>query len=189
MARSSPRIGMAFPNAPKSRVRRKPRVRSEWMTFRAATIEECAVTTLDRRGSNWLTPLSLRDFPLRYPGDVHAAGRGIHRGVPTLVGDRGSETAPPSGSARRQLRRLFAACTPRASNPRLRRGPRAPLGRHGLPSCEARTRRIPEHRGCRVAAEAERPCPHHLVVGADRRSLRLRGGTNITSCKEVPQGR
>src|SRR5919112_1142568 len=40
-----------------------------------------------------------------------------------------------------------------------------------------------------VAAEAERPCPHHLVVGADRRSLRLRGGTNITSCKEVLQWR
>jgi hypothetical protein len=29
------------------------------MTFRTATIEECAVTTLDRRGSNWLTPLLL----------------------------------------------------------------------------------------------------------------------------------
>src|SRR5215213_10791399 len=144
MAKSSPRIGMAFPNAPKSRVRRKPRDRSEWMTFRAPTIEECAVTTLDRRGSNWLTPLSFRDFPLRYPGDVHAVARGMHRSVPTLVGDRGPETAPPYGSARRQLRKWPAACTPRASNPRLRRGLRALLGPLGSPSCEARTRRIPE---------------------------------------------
>ena len=78
MARSSPRIGMAFPNVPKSRVRRKPRVRSEWMTFRAATIEECVVTTLDRRGSNSLTPRLLSRLPTskygRYPC---LAGRGI----------------------------------------------------------------------------------------------------------------
>src|SRR5919112_6273152 len=38
-----------------------------------------------------------------------------------------------------------------------------------------------------MAAEAERPRPHHLVVGAARRSLRLRCGTNITACEEVPQ--
>src|SRR5215208_4830412 len=147
MARSSPRIGMAFPNAPKSRVRRKPRVRSEWMTFRAATIEECAVTTLDRRGSNWLTPLSFHAFPLQYPVDIHAGGRGMHSGVPTLGDDREPETAPPFGSARRQLCMLPAACTPRAPNPRQRRGPRAPRERRGSPSFEARTRRIPEHRG------------------------------------------
>src|SRR5215210_5021010 len=38
----------------------------------------------------------------------------------------------------------------------------------------------------RVAGEAECPCPHHLVVVADRRSLRLRGWTNFLSRKEVP---
>ena len=44
------------PKATKSRVRRTPQVRTEWMTFRAATIKECALTTLDTRGSNSLTP-------------------------------------------------------------------------------------------------------------------------------------
>src|SRR5215216_767149 len=38
----------------------------------------------------------------------------------------------------------------------------------------------------RVAGEAECPSPHHLVVGADRGSLRLRGRTNVLSPKEVP---
>src|SRR5215217_583950 len=117
MARSSPKIGMPCPNAAKSRVRRKPWVRSEWITFRVATIEECAVTALDRRGSNWLTPLSFRDFLLRYPVGAHTGGRGMHRGVPTLTGDRGPETARPSGSAHRQRRGPPAACTPRAPNP------------------------------------------------------------------------
>src|SRR5215213_10494898 len=37
----------------------------------------------------------------------------------------------------------------------------------------------------RVAGEAECPSPHHLVVGADRRSLRLRGRTNVLPRKEV----
>src|SRR5215218_6988407 len=139
---------MPFPNAPKSRVRRKPRVRSECTTFRAATIKECAVTALDRRGSNSLTPrlLSrlLASISLRYP---YLAGRN-HRGAPTFADDGESETAPPSGSARRRLRKPPAACIPRASSPGQRRGLRAPRGRHSLPSCVVITRRIPERRGC-----------------------------------------
>ena len=47
---------MTFPNAAKSRVRRKPRVRSEWTTLSPATIKECAVSALDKRESNPLTP-------------------------------------------------------------------------------------------------------------------------------------
>ena len=58
-ATSSLRIGMALPGAAKSRVWRKPRIRSECTTPRAATIRECAVTALDRRGSNPLTPRNL----------------------------------------------------------------------------------------------------------------------------------
>jgi hypothetical protein len=47
---------MAFPNAAKSRVLRKPRVRSEWTTLKVATIKECVVSVLDKRESNPLTP-------------------------------------------------------------------------------------------------------------------------------------
>jgi hypothetical protein len=41
----------------------------------------------------------------------------------------------------------------------------------------------------RVAAEAERTRPHHLGAGADRRPLRLRGGTNVPAPEEIPQRR
>jgi hypothetical protein len=44
------------PDATKSRVPRTPQVCIEWTTLRAATIKECALTTLDTRGSNSLTP-------------------------------------------------------------------------------------------------------------------------------------
>src|SRR5215203_6306280 len=148
MARSSPRVSMPFPNAPKSRVRRRPRVRSEWMTFRAATIEECAVTALDRRGSNSLTTRLLSRLLSSILGRYPYLARRNHWGVPTLAYGGASETAPPSGSARRRLYRPPAACTPRASSPGQRRAPRALRGRHGLPSCVVRTRRILERRGC-----------------------------------------
>src|SRR5215210_6905152 len=38
----------------------------------------------------------------------------------------------------------------------------------------------------RVAGQAKCPRPHHLISGADRRSLRLRGRTTILSRKEIP---
>jgi hypothetical protein len=41
----------------------------------------------------------------------------------------------------------------------------------------------------RVAAEAERTRSDHLAVGAERRPLRLRGGTNVPAPEEVPQRR
>src|SRR5215217_8419782 len=41
----------------------------------------------------------------------------------------------------------------------------------------------------RVAAEAERTRPHHLVVGADWWALRFRRGTNLPTRKEVLQRR
>jgi hypothetical protein len=55
-ATSSPRIGMAFPDAARSRVLRKPRVRSEWTTLKVATIKECVVSAPDNRESNPLVP-------------------------------------------------------------------------------------------------------------------------------------
>src|SRR5918997_4984312 len=48
-ARSSPRIGMPLPNAPKSRVRRRPLARSEWAALRPAPSSECAVRAPERR--------------------------------------------------------------------------------------------------------------------------------------------
>ena len=114
----------------------------------------------------------------------------MHRGVLTLTGDRGPERAPPSGSAHRQ-----------------RRGPRPqPVllvhrtqdnveghERHENGAVRRHARQEQEEpQGSEVAwvaAEAERTSPHHFVVGADRRSLRLRCGTNIISRKQVPDRR
>src|SRR5918998_3872183 len=178
-ARSSPRIGMALPSAAKSRVRRRPRVRSEWTRLKPATITECAVTVLDRWESLTVRLPALASRALRreaHRGDLPSRRRARyeerHRSPVPLVGRAvGCEEAVL----------LVQGAKDRVEGAQRREG--GAVHRHAGHEQEEPERA----QVARVAGVAERFSLDHLSVGAQRGSLRRRLGADVLPREELPK--
>src|SRR5918997_4237847 len=164
-ARSSPRIGMPLPKAPKSRVRRRPLARSEWAALRPAPSSECAVRAPERRGPG---PLIARLLSSAF-GRLLRLSRGARDQE-----RRGPPVALVGGAVRRPQPLLLVHGAEDDVEGDERREDGAVRRHAGQEQKEPEGSQV-----ARVAGKAEGPGSDHLSAGPHGGALRLRLGAHV----------